>query len=179
MPTAQPGLTGRRTAGRQVPAGVDDGLVDAELFQLQQGLIDGIALADAAEIQSHVRLGQPCGVGGRVQHQGLVSHGRPGLAKPLFRRQLPLSPSASPELCEGSDGDVEGTLRLLADLLCAGQNVPQVVTQREGLRRGGGIAEPTEFAVAGVVAEAGIQGRDSRERRVEGPVCEFLIRSVQ
>ncbi len=85
----------------------------------------------------------------------------------------------APELGERSYGHVECAVRLLADLLCAGQDGQQIVTQRHRLRRGGRVAEPTEFAVAGIVAETRVEGCDSREGRVQGPVCELLVGSVQ
>src|SRR3954447_8518580 len=96
----------------------------------------------------------------------------------LLGGKLRLAAGAAPHVRERSEGDVEGAAGTRAQRLCQREHPEQIVAHRDG--PADGVARDTHrLAVVAVVAQTGVEPRDTPER---GPrrACRLgLIAGVQ
>jgi hypothetical protein len=81
------------------------------LAQRQQGLVEGVTLGDAAEIQPHARLVEADGVRSVVQVHLLPGDELAGCLPLLIGRQAARLPCGAPELNIRADRDIKRAAR--------------------------------------------------------------------
>ena len=134
------------------------------LFQHFEGLLGGVALGDAAEIEAHAGDPQLPGPGHGVKIDRLVADPLLSLAQPMGCGQG-LEPSCStPQSHQGTDADVEGAPAALRHLLCQLEDVIEVVAERHRFA-GFATTESIQLALRQIVAQTAVQGLDAPEGR--------------
>lgn len=156
-----PGLGVRWGAEAEGGAGaaMEEGRGDAGVAKNLDGLFDGVAFADAAQVDAHAGAEEPCGPVRAVQFQMLHADAFPGGLEGGGIRAVTGSASESPCLHQGRHGDVERPAGGSCQAHCAVKECPDL--GQEPYRSGGAVlVESGDFAVGPVEAEAGFESFD-------------------
>ena len=158
-------LPGRRIPGGDVAANRDQRGAGAVRAQDAQRLLGGVALGDAAGVDLDPGLGERDGAAPRIEpHLGEAAGGAGG------RDAIRLGPGVQaagppPQVREAAGGDVEGAAGAPRQRIRGREHGEQILADRHG-DAGGGARQRRHLAVVAVVAEAGVDRGDARERRL-------------
>ena len=136
--------------------------LDAMTAQHGLGLVRGVALRDAAEVEQHAGFGQARGASAGIQLELRVAHQRPRAGEGSAVRHLRGPARPPPEAHDGADGGVESASTPASPFLGGGEHAEEVGSDGNG-RTAGAAAQRHQLAVGTVVAEDLVQG-DARAK---------------
>ncbi len=163
------GFAGRRVAHRHVASALDQRPVHAQPFQGAEGLVHRVALADATQVQPHVRCQQLDGPALGIEPDQAIADGLARLGQAGGIGQFVAAPRPPPQVDAGPDRDVEGPAALLGQGLCALQDEPKVGAHGDLEPLAGGAGEFAEFALGIIIAHDVVKLLDAPEGRLGCP----------
>lgn len=168
----------RRISNSNVPRDCDERPSNAVRPKSFERFIGGKTLGDPAEIELHAGPDQLDRLVTWVENNFAES----GDALRLFENRLigqPLiAPGVAPNANDGSQSDIELTLRLLGQPLCRRDHPKQVITYRRRPFSGAG-AKPHELAAGPVIGKFPVQFPDAPERGLKTAVRLLAVPGVE
>src|SRR5919197_2244653 len=110
------GAPRRRSAGDNVPPGLEECSSDARLTQLEQRLIQDVPFGDRSEIKPHAAAIQANSSVDRIELDLAPAHSPSGGVELLAARPRAGASCAPPKLHVGTHGRIEGTIRQPGEL---------------------------------------------------------------
>ena len=135
----------------------------AALAEITHGLLGGVALGDAAEVELHAWCCEFHGGGGGVERELVRAHLCPGGGELICRGQGAGLSRGPPEAGEGADGDIKGTAGVAGDRAGDGEHFEQIRADR--LWNAGVLGQAADLAGRAIVAH----GLLELGQAVEGP----------
>lgn len=152
--------------------------MEAVLFEDGEGGVGCVTFGDAAEVDEEVGGGFGEGACGGVEFEGAPVGEGEGFGGLLRGGEFVLAFGAAPVLGGVSDGDIECAVGEFGDFVDAGEDLVEVVAEREGLLMRGAV-DMAEFAMWEVIRGDEVDLVDAGDGGLEGGFSECGVAGVE